>query len=45
MGIGKQPVRCDGGWLLVLICSERKVLMTSYWWLVCSKRKILLDGG
>jgi hypothetical protein len=34
-----------GGWWLVLICSERKVLLASCWWLVRSKRKILLAGG
>jgi hypothetical protein len=31
--------------LLVLICSERKVLLAGCWWLVCSERKILLAGG
>jgi hypothetical protein len=40
-----EPVRlADGGWL-VLICSERKVLLADYWWLVCSERKVLLAGG
>jgi hypothetical protein len=34
-----QPVRLTGGWWLVLVCSERKVLLTDCWWLVCSKRK------
>jgi hypothetical protein len=28
--------------LLMLICSERKVLLAGGWWLVCSERKILL---
>jgi hypothetical protein len=27
---------------LVLVCSERKVLLAGCWWLVCSERKILL---
>jgi hypothetical protein len=36
---------CLFGWWLVLICSERKVLLTDCWWLVCSERKILLAGG
>jgi hypothetical protein len=30
---------------LVLICSERKVLLADCWWLVCSERKVLLAGG
>jgi hypothetical protein len=30
-----------GGWWLVLICSERKVLLADCWWLVCSERKVL----
>jgi hypothetical protein len=34
-----------GGWRLVLICSERKVLLAGCWWLVCSERKVLLAGG
>jgi hypothetical protein len=32
------------GWL-VLICSERRVLLSGCWWLVCSERKVLLAGG
>jgi hypothetical protein len=36
----KQPVRLADGWWLVLICSERKVLLAG--WLICSERKILL---
>jgi hypothetical protein len=32
------------GWL-VLVCSERKVLLAGCWWLVCSERKVLLAGG
>jgi hypothetical protein len=32
------------GWL-VLVCSERRVLLAGYWWLVCSERKVLLAGG
>jgi hypothetical protein len=40
-----QRVRLAGGWWLVLICSERKVLLAGCWWLVCSERKILLAGG
>jgi hypothetical protein len=39
-----QPVRLAGGWWLVLVCSERKVLMVGCWWLVCSERKVLLAG-
>jgi hypothetical protein len=31
-----QPVRLAGGWWLVLVCSERRVLLASCWWLVCS---------
>jgi hypothetical protein len=27
---------CSFGWLLVLICSERKILLAGCWWLVCS---------
>jgi hypothetical protein len=30
---------------LVLVCSERKVLLAGYWWLVCFERKVLLAGG
>jgi hypothetical protein len=37
-----QPVRLAGGWWLVLICSERKVLLAGWWWLVCSERKVPL---
>jgi hypothetical protein len=40
-----QPVRLAGGWWLVLICSERKVLLADCWWLVCSERKVLLASG
>jgi hypothetical protein len=40
-----QPVRLAGGWWLVLICSESKVLLAGCWWLVCSERKVLLAGG
>jgi hypothetical protein len=36
---------CLFGWWLVLICSERKVLLAGCWWLVCSERKVLLAGG
>jgi hypothetical protein len=36
---------CSFGWWLMLICSERKVLLADCWWLVCSERKILLAGG
>jgi hypothetical protein len=38
-------VRLAGGWWLVLIYSERKVLLADYWWLVCSERKVLLADG
>jgi hypothetical protein len=30
---------------LMLIYSERKVLLVDCWWLVCSERKVLLAGG
>jgi hypothetical protein len=30
---------------LVLICSERKVLLIGCWWLICSEIKVLLAGG
>jgi hypothetical protein len=30
---------------LVLISSERKILLAGCWWLICSKRKVLLAGG
>jgi hypothetical protein len=40
-----QTVRLAGGWWLVLICSERKVLLPGCWWLVYSERKVLLAGG
>jgi hypothetical protein len=36
---------CSFGWWLVLICSERKVLLADCWWLVYSERKVLLAGG
>jgi hypothetical protein len=26
----------------MLVCSEKKVLLTGCWWLVCSERKVLL---
>jgi hypothetical protein len=38
----KRPVRLAGGRWLVLICSERKVLLADCWWLVCCERKVLL---
>jgi hypothetical protein len=38
-------VRLAGGWWLVLICSERKVLLAGCWWPVCCERKLLLSGG
>jgi hypothetical protein len=34
-----------GGWWLLLICSERKVLLAGCKWLVCSERKVPLAGG
>jgi hypothetical protein len=40
-----QPVRLAGGWWLVLVCSERRVLLAVCWWLVCCERKVLLPGG
>jgi hypothetical protein len=40
-----QRVRLTGGWWLVLVCSERKVLLTDCWRLVCSEKKVLLTGG
>jgi hypothetical protein len=30
---------------LVLICSERKVLLADCWWLIYSEKKVLLAGG
>jgi hypothetical protein len=27
---------------LVLICSERKILLAGTWWLLCSERKVLV---
>jgi hypothetical protein len=39
------PVRLAGGLWLVLVCSERKVLLSGRWWLVCFERKVLLAGG
>jgi hypothetical protein len=36
---------CSFGWWLVLVCSERKVLLAGCLWLVCSERKVLLAGG
>jgi hypothetical protein len=41
----RKPVCLAGGWWLVLICSERKVLLAGCWWLVCSERKVLLADG
>jgi hypothetical protein len=46
----KQPVRLADGWCwfvvrLVLVCSERKILLAGCWWLVCSERKVPLAGG
>jgi hypothetical protein len=38
------PVRLAGGWWLVLVCSERKVLLAGCW-LICSERKILLAAS
>jgi hypothetical protein len=32
-------------WWLVLVCSERKIVLAGCWWLVCSERKVLLAGG
>jgi hypothetical protein len=40
-----QPVRLAGGWWLVLVCCERRVLLAGCWWLVCCERKVLLAGG
>jgi hypothetical protein len=34
-----------GGRWLVLVYSERKVLLAGCYWLVCSERKVLLAGG
>jgi hypothetical protein len=44
----ERNIACSFGWwlmVLVLVCSERKVLLADCWWLVCSERKILLAGG
>jgi hypothetical protein len=40
-----QPVRLAGGWWLVLICSERKVLLAGCCWLISSERKVLPARG
>jgi hypothetical protein len=40
-----QPVRLAGGRWLILICSERKVLLAGCWWLICSEGKVLLAVG
>jgi hypothetical protein len=40
-----QVFRLAGGSWLVLVCSERKVLLAGCWWLVCCERKVLLAGG
>jgi hypothetical protein len=37
-------VRLAGSLWLVLICSERKVLLTGCCWLVCSDKQVLLVG-
>jgi hypothetical protein len=36
---------CSVGWWLVLVCSERRVLLAGCWWLICCERKVLLAGG
>jgi hypothetical protein len=40
-----QPIRLVGGWWLMLICFERKVLLAVRWWLVYFERKVLSVGG
>jgi hypothetical protein len=40
----RYPVRLAGGRWLVLVCSERKVLLAGCWWLICSERKLPLAG-
>jgi hypothetical protein len=40
-----KPSAYSVGWWLVLVCSERRVLLAGCWWLVCSERKVLLAGG
>jgi hypothetical protein len=40
-----QSVRLVDDWWLVLIRSERKVLLAGCWWLVGCERKVLLAGG
>jgi hypothetical protein len=40
-----QPFCLAGGWLLVLVYSERKVLLAGCWLMFCSERKVLLVGG
>jgi hypothetical protein len=44
LSIFKYPA-CSFDWWLVLICSERKVLLADCCWLVCSERKVPLAGG
>jgi hypothetical protein len=41
---GRPPTYSLFVWL-VLICSERKVLLADCWWPVCSERKVLLADG
>jgi hypothetical protein len=36
---------CSVGWWLVLVSSERRVLVAGCWWLICSERRVLLAGG
>jgi hypothetical protein len=42
--LGAETCLPGGSWL-VLVCSERKVLLAGCWWLVCSERKVLLAAG
>jgi hypothetical protein len=37
---GIRPVGQADDWWLVLICSEKKVLLASSWWLICSEKKV-----
>jgi hypothetical protein len=43
--MGKVRMVCSLFVWLVLICSERKVLLAGCWWLVACERKVPLAGG
>jgi hypothetical protein len=45
MALMTPSAACSFGWWLVLICSERKVLLAGCWWLICSERKYCWLGA